>query len=482
MTQNSFYWHDYETFGVDPQRDRAVQFAGIRTDFDFNIIGKPLVIYCQPADDTLPQPEACCVTGITPQLAAEKGKRESEFIALIHEQMAQADTCTLGYNNLRFDDEVTRNLLYRNFYDPYAREWQNGNSRWDLIDLVRTMHALRPEGLRWPVDAEGRISFRLEKLTAENGIAHEDAHDALSDVHATIEIARLIKQAQPKLFQFFLDNRGKHQVKQLLQLGSFTPVVHVSGMYGSDKQYLALVLPICQDPSNSNGVIVYDLSVDPRVMLSLSVEEIQKRVFIANADLPEGVERIPLKTIHINKCPIVAPEKVLRPKDAERLQIDREQCYLHRDLIQQAQDIIAKLTQVFSAKKFIADNNPDPDLMIYSGGFFSAADKQIMNTIRALKPEELADYTIPAGDSRLETMLFRYRGRNFPETLNKQEQRLWKVFCRQRLSDQQKNGFLDFATFSQAISKLKQQDGVDIQLLNALEQYAVELKARITEG
>ncbi len=481
MTQNSFYWHDYETFGVDPQRDRAVQFAGIRTDFDFNIIGEPLVIYCKPADDTLPQPEACCVTGITPQLAAEKGKPEAEFIALIHEQMAQADTCTLGYNNLRFDDEVTRNLLYRNFYDPYAREWQNGNSRWDLIDLVRTMHALRPEGMRWPVDAEGRISFRLEKLTVENGIAHEDAHDALSDVHATIEIARLIKQAQPKLFQFFLDNRGKHQVKQLLQLGSFTPVVHVSGMYGADKQYLALVLPICQDPSNSNGIIVYDLSVDPSAMLGLSVEEIQKRIFTAKADLPEGVERIPLKTIHINKCPIIAPEKVLRPNDAERLQIDREQCYLHRDLIQQSQDIIAKLTQVFSARKYAADSHPDPDLMIYSGGFFSAADKQVMNTIRELKPEELADYTIPASDSRLVTMLFRYRGRNFPETLSKEDQVLWKAFCRERLSDVQQNGFLDFTTFSESISKLKQQDGLDIQLLNALEQYAMELKARITE-
>lgn len=481
MTKNSFYWHDYETFGVDPQRDRAVQFAGIRTDFAFNIIGQPLVIYCKPTDDSLPQPEACCVTGITPQLAAEKGKPEAEFIALIHEQMAKADTCTLGYNNLRFDDEVTRNLLYRNFYDPYAREWQNGNSRWDLIDLVRTMHALRPEGMRWPVDAEGRISFRLELLTAENGIAHEDAHDALSDVHATIKIAKLIKQAQPKLFQFFLDNRGKHQVKQLLQLGSFTPVVHVSGMYGADKQYLALVLPICQDPSNSNGVIVYDLSVDPSLMLGLSVEEIQKRLFTASADLPEGVERLPLKTIHINKCPIVAPEKVLRASDAKRLQIDRKQCYLHRDLIHQSQDIIAKLTQVFSAKKFATDSNPDPDLMIYSGGFFSAADKQIMQTIRALKPEELADFTIPTGDSRLQTMLFRYRGRNFPETLNEQDRVLWKAFCRERLSHGQKNGFLDFTAYSEAIGQLKQQEGVDHKLLNALEQYAVALKARITE-
>ncbi|NOQ15226.1 MAG: exodeoxyribonuclease I [Methyloprofundus sp.] len=478
MTQNSFYWHDYETFGVDPQRDRAVQFAGIRTDFDFNIIGEPLVLYCKPADDNLPQPEACCVTGIAPQLALEKGICEAEFTALIHAQMIQENTCTLGYNNLRFDDEVTRNLLYRNFYDPYEREWKNGNSRWDLIDLIRTVHALRPEGIQWPVDAEGRISFRLEKLTAENGIEHADAHDALSDVHATIALARLIKQAQPRLFQFFLQNRGKHQLKQLLQLGSYTPVVHVSGMYGVEKQYLALVVPLCQHPGNSNGIVVYDLSVNPEVMLGLSVEEIQQRIFTPKADLPEGIARIPLKTIHINKCPIVAPAKVLRANDAERLNIDIDQCHLHRDLIQQSPDLSAKLTRVFSANKFASDSDSDPDLMIYSGGFFSPDDRRFINKIRDLKPEALADFELQAKDLRLKPMLFRYRARNFPETLNAQEKLQWQAFCAERLSDKNKHGFLGFTAYRQKISELRQQEGVDSQLLDNLEQYADDLQDR----
>ena len=479
MTEHSFYWHDYETFGVDPQRDRAVQFAGIRTDFDFNVIGKPLVIYCQPSDDTLPQPEACCVTGIIPQLAAEKGVCEADFIAQIHKQMALQNTCTLGYNNLRFDDEVTRNLLYRNFYDPYAREWQNGNSRWDLIDLIRTVHALRPEGIQWPVDADGKISFRLEKLTAENGIEHAAAHDALSDVYATIALAKLIKQAQPKLFQFFLLNRGKHQVKQLLQLGSYTPVVHVSGMYGAEKQYLALVLPVCQHPVNSNGVIVYDLSVNPEVMLNLSAEEIQQRIFTAKADLPDGIERIPLKTIHINKCPIVAPAKVLRANDADRLHIDRQRCQRHSDLIQQSGDLIAKLNKVFSEHKFSSESEPDPDLMIYSGGFFSDQDKNSMNQLRALKPEQLADFTFKGEDSRLNEMLFRYRARNYPETLKKDEYSRWQAFCKLRLSDINTNGFLDFNTYQQKIDELKQKDGIDSRLLNDLEQYAVDLQIKL---
>ncbi len=479
MTENSFYWHDYETFGVDPQRDRAVQFAGVRTDFDFNIIGEPLVIYCQPGDDTLPQPEACCVTGITPQIALEKGVCEAEFIAQIHQQMVQDNTCTLGYNNLRFDDEVTRNLLYRNFYDPYAREWQNGNSRWDLIDLIRTVHALRPEGIQWPVNTEGRISFRLEKLTAENGIEHAAAHDALSDVYATIALAKLIQQAQPKLFRFFLLNRGKHQVKQLLQLGSNTPVVHVSGMYGAEKQYISLVLPVCQHPTNSNGVIVYDLSINPEAMLNLSAEEIQQRIFTAKADLPEGVERIPLKTIHINKCPIVAPVKVLRANDAERLHIDLAECQKHNDLIQQSSSLKAKLNHVFSGNTFSSGADSDPDLMIYSGGFFSAQDKQMMDKLRATEPEQLVHFSFRTGDTRLDEMLFRYRARNYPETLSTEDRLRWRKFCTKRLSDINENGFLDFATYQQKINELEKDDGVDSQLLKDLGQYALDLKIKL---
>ena len=168
----SFYWHDYETFGADPAWDRPVQFAGLRTDADLNVIGDPLVLYARPADDFLPHPMACLITGITPQLALEKGVAECEFIARIHAELAQPGTCAVGYNSLRFDDEITRHTLYRNFFDPYAREWQNGNSRWDIIDLLRTAWALRPEGIEWPRREDGHVSFKLEQLTAANGIAH----------------------------------------------------------------------------------------------------------------------------------------------------------------------------------------------------------------------------------------------------------------------------------------------------------------------
>jgi len=469
----TFYWHDYETFGTDPRRDKPVQFAGIRTDFDFNIIGDPLVVYCKPSVDCLPHPDACLITGITPQYAEQKGVCEAEFTRLIHDQLARPNTCTVGYNSLRFDDEVTRNCLYRNFYDPYAREWQNGNSRWDLIDVVRAARALRPDGIEWPVNEEGGPSFRLDQLTRKNNIAHEAAHDALSDVYATIEITKLVKQAQPKLYQFLLQHRGKVEALNLLQLGSFKPVVHISGKYPAVKNCLAIVLPVCKHPTNSNGVIVYDLSVDPEPLLSLTVEEIQQRIFTATADLQEGVVRIPLKTVHINKCPVLAPVSVIRPEDAQRLGVDMAICYANIDKIRTASGLPEKLAAVFSGQTY-AEQDSDPDLGIYSGGFFSDHDKSQMVKIRGISPEQLASSEFRFVDSRLPEMLFRYRARNYPETLDSDELQRWYEFCINRLTGRQAGAGIVLDSYFTRLEELCRDENANEELIKVLEMYALE--------
>ena len=135
---SSIFWYDYETTGINPRCDRPLQVAGIRTDEALNEVGEALNIYCRPSDDILPHPAACLVTGIDPQRLQQSGLDEGEFMTRVHAALSAPGTCGAGYNSLRFDDEVTRYSLYRNFFDPYAREWQGGNSRWDLIDLVRT--------------------------------------------------------------------------------------------------------------------------------------------------------------------------------------------------------------------------------------------------------------------------------------------------------------------------------------------------------
>jgi exodeoxyribonuclease-1 len=475
VAETSLYWHDYETFGIDPQRDRPSQFAGVRTDVDLNIIDDPLVVYCKPPADYLPHPEACLLTGISPQLAEAKGVTEVEFCRLIHEQFAQPNTCGLGYNSIRFDDEFTRNCLYRNFYDPYAREWQNGNSRWDLIDIVRATKALRPEGINWPINSEGRPSFKLEELTKANGIAHEAAHDALSDVYATIALAKLIKSTQPKLYQFLWQHRTKSEALKLLQFGSFKPVVHVSGMYSLLNHRLAVVMPICKHPTNNNGIIVYDLSIDPEPMISLSIEDIQQRIFTSTIDLQEGVERIPLKTVHINKCPVLAPISVLKPDDQLRLNIDLATCYRNIEKIKLAGLVVAKkIAAVFSENKFEQPGQEsDPDLAIYSGGFFSEQDKQKMAAIRRATPDELTIFLPKFTDPRLAEMLFRYRSRNYPEQLNSEETSKWREFCAKRMTGKESGGGITFDEYFLQVSKLKAETINNQSFLKELEDFAL---------
>lgn len=452
----TFYWHDYETWGANPSQDRPSQFAGIRTDYDFNIIGEPLVEYCQPPQDLLPQPEACLITGITPQLAQEKGLREYQFIAKIHKELSAPGTCGVGYNSIRFDDEVTRYALYRNFYDPYAREWQSGNSRWDIIDMVRACRALRPEGIEWPNHDDGKPSFKLEHLTAANGLKHEAAHDALSDVYATISIAKLIKNRQPKLFDYLFKLRDKREVAALLNLSQKKPVLHISGMFPTERGCAALVVPLAQHPTNTNEIICFDLSADADLLLDLSADEIRRRVFTAQADLE--VERIPLKTIRTNRCPVVVTEKLLDEKIAERLQIDRARCEVSLQKLLRSETLAEKLCDVFVAPERIPIT--DPEQMLYSGGFFSNADRATMNRVRAASGKQLSSQTFVFEDKRLPEMLFRYRARNFPETLSADEQADWKEFCKLRLTNKFAGASIVLDEYRNSLHQLRMQPAV----------------------
>jgi len=330
MTQTTFYWHDYETFGAVPRRDRPAQFAGIRTDAELNEAGEPLMIYCQPATDYLPAPEACLLTGITPQLCQQNGLPEYEFAAAIEKELAAPGTVGVGYNTIRFDDEVTRHLFWRNLIDPYAREWQNDCGRWDLLDVVRTCYALRPDGIVWPSHDDGRPSFKLEHLSKANDLVHEAAHDALSDVRATIALARLIRAQQPKLFDFCLKLRKKDAVMAEIGLPERKPFLHISGMFPAERGCMAIVWPLAMHPTNKNEVIVWDLAFDPRELFTLDAATVRERMFSKQDDLPEGVSRLPIKSIHINKSPIVIGNlKTLTPAVAEKWGIDVQQALTH---------------------------------------------------------------------------------------------------------------------------------------------------------
>ncbi len=448
----TLYWHDYETWGADPKCDRAAQFAGIRTDTDLNIIGKPLVQYCRPAADMLPQPQACLLTGITPQLALAKGVCEAEFMANIHRELIQPGTCGVGYNTLRFDDEFTRYGFYRNFFDPYAREWRFGNSRWDIIDMVRLAHALRPEGITWPKREDNTTSFRLEDLSAANDISHEGAHDALADVHATIALAKRVRTAQPKLYNYLFELRNKQKVAALLNIQNPNIVLHVSSMYPAKMGCIAPVLPLAKHPINQNGIIVYDLRNNPEPLVNLSSKEIQERLFVSTTDLPEGEERIPLKTVHINKCPVIAPVETLDNETAQKWQIDMKLATQHAKMLKTAPGLMQKIQEVHLANEFPVITDPDQNL--YGGGFFSDLDRRKMDDLTEMNPKDLSKTRIQFDDPRIPEMLFRYRARNWPNSLSKEERERWEIFRKKRVCDPEQSCGITLDEYQKQLAKL----------------------------
>ncbi|MET3433754.1 exodeoxyribonuclease-1 [Herbaspirillum seropedicae] len=470
MSNHTFLWHDYETFGAVPRRDRPAQFAAVRTDAELNEIGAPIMIYCKPAPDYLPDPVSCLITGITPQHCLEHGLPEHEFAARIEQALGEPGTIGVGYNTIRFDDEVTRFMFWRNLIDPYAREWQNGCGRWDLLDVVRLTYALRPQGIQWPKKDDGSISFKLEHLSKANGLVHEAAHDALSDVRATIALARLIRQNNPRLFDFALALYKKDKAAAEIGLPVPRPFLHASGMFPVAHGCLALMWPLGMHPTNKNEVIAWDLRHDPSELATLDAATVRERLFSKRDQLPEGVERLPVKSIHLNKSPMVVGSlKTLSAERAAELDIDVEAALRHADKAAALPDLTRLWSEVYQRE---SEGPADVDEDLY-GGFIGNGDRRQLNQLRALSPQALATASVAFDDARLNEILFRYRARSFPETLSPEEAQHWEEHRAARLFEGA-GGARTIAQLFEQIDHLQEEadDERTQDILGALYDYA----------
>ena len=475
----SFLWFDLETFGRDPRRSRIAQFAAIRTDLELNPVGEPISLFCQPALDLLPSPEATMITGISPQHALREGLREAGFFARVHEELAQPGTCAVGYNSLRFDDEFIRYGLYRNFHDAYEREWKDGNSRWDLLDVMRLMRALRPEGMEWPLREDGAPSFKLEHLASANGTREGEAHEALSDVRALLGLARRMRAAQPRLWDYALKLRDKRHVAGLMDL-SGPPLLHISSRYPALRHCAALVLPLARHPRIESRVISCDLDEEPDALLALDAADIAERLYTPIADLPEGERRISLKEIHTNKCPVLVPLAHLREADFERLGIDRAGAEARAARLRAEPGLAEKVRRVFASE---GRREPaDADAALYDG-FIADADRRQFAPIRSSAPSALREFAAQLRDPRLPELLLRYRARNWPESLDVGERAQWNEYRRRRLARDSGRSEYDFDSYraSSAALRAQHEAGLAQVLLDALEDWGRRVEADLAE-
>ena len=510
----SFLFYDLETFGADSRTTRIAQFGAIRTDADLNEIDEPISFFVKPADDLLPSPIATLITGIAPQAALRDGMSEAEAFSRIFDEMARPETCSVGYNSLRFDDEFVRHGLFRNFHDAYEREWRGGNSRWDLLDVMRLAHALRPDGIVWPKrDAhgcasaaggrsrhpashdtsaslhvagragaaeDGATSFKLEHLAEANGVRSGDAHEALSDVRALIGLARKLKAAQPRLWEYALKLRDKRFTASLLDVVAMTPVLHVSQRFPANRLCAAPILPLARHPHIDSRVLVFDLGQDPDALLRLEADEIAARLYTPAADLPEGVTRIALKEVHLNKCPALIAWDHLRAPDLLRLNIDLAETERRASMIREAGPaLVEKVRRVFSGERERAPS--DVDAALYDG-FIGDGDKRLCRDVRITPPEALGTRTFAFRDPRLPELLFRYRARNWPDTLSIDERTRWDDYRRLRLRGDAGLSEYSFERFHAELAALRAahaNDNAKLTLLEELDSWASQIDASL---
>ena len=481
--KDTIFWHDYETFGIDPQLSNVAQFAGIRTDLDLNIIGEKVDIICRPTLDRLPSPEACMVTGISPLINKLTGMNEVSFFQKINKELGQPGTCGVGYNNIQFDDEVTRNGLYRNFIDPYTREWKDNCSRWDLLNVLRVVSAIKPDTFIVPIDPDtGKKVFKLDQLSLANGIEHENAHDALADVIATIEMAKIVKTKEPDLFNLLFSQRKKNDLLRTLSNIGSKPFIMADSFFGGDKKFIEILYPVYID---NVDVVCIKLTEDISRVLTMSGEELKELLYKKKVDMAEGEVRLPIHSFKANKCPIILPISYMTAEIAKSLELSGDLLRSNLKIIKEnMQNIESKLRVVFK-NNFIKDETLDVDLQIY-GSFFSNESKATFNEIKSTASIYLLEYLEENknkfDDPRIEEMLFRYTCRNFDDELDNVALKKWNDFCRKRITEGKYS--LTFEQYYEKITEFEieyKDDDKKLKLLKDLRLFGEKTHAKLFE-
>ena len=431
----SFFFYDLETSGFDPRQARIMQFAGQRTDLDLKPVGDPVNCYIKITPDIVPDPDAVLITGITPQKTIADGYTEAEFLKIFHNEVATPGTVMTGFNNIRFDDEFIRFLNYRNFYDAYEWHWESGRDRWDILDMVRMTRALKPDGIEWPYAPDGKPSNRLELLTSVNKLKHEAAHDALSDVQATIDVAKLIKSKQPQLFEHLFTSRTKAKVSQIVE--SKKPFMYTSGRFPSSQLHTSACIFLGRSEDNDYA-LVYDLRIDPTSFLHMSTEEL---IEAWKYDPETRSTKLPVKTLKYNRVPAILPGVVKDQATLERIQLNIDE--ITANLQKLLKHPAAFVDNLFAAVKNLdearyqkqldmVDNQLTVEARLYDG-FIGDQDKKLMREVQKTRPEGLADYKDQFSDSRLNNLLPIYKARNYPKLLSDSERQVWDEFCATKL-------------------------------------------------
>lgn len=445
-----FVFYDLETTGISPAFDQPLQFAAIRTDDSFVEIER-VNLRCRIAPHIIPSPQALIVTGVTPaQLVDPELPSLFEFTQTIVELTERwAPATWVGFNSIRFDEEVLRQAFFQNLQpNIYATQF-NGNNRLDILTAVFAVWCRNPGLMHWPTDDAGRTTFKLERLAPANGFNAHNAHDALGDVEATIHIARIIANGDPALWSAILHNRDKQNVMATLE--TFRPVELVLRFGGGPPR--AYVGCFCGTAAgNPTNAAFFDLEAgDPEILIQAD-----------DAALFQAVDGTPqiIRSIAANKVPSLFPIANPNPDHLSKAA-----------LIAANPAFRARVGEAMAARYVEDPAAPPPPVekQIYSG-FYAKADRDLLAEFQRADWSRRSDIVGLLTDVRLRQLGRRLIAFHAPEFMSVDEAEQFEAFLRERWNAPDAPGteWTTIASATRAIAELRAKPGADQDALNGI--------------
>ena len=476
-----FFWYDLETTGTNPKRDRIMEFAGILTDSNLEPVNESIHCFIKLPDEIIPHPEASCITGLSPTRIQTEGISEFECIQEVKRILSRGNVCICGYNNANFDDQFLRYACYRNLFSPYEHEYHDGNSRLDLFQLLRFAAAMRPSGLHWP-EQDGKPSFKLENIAAANGLQTKDAHLASADVRNTLDLARLLKTAQPKLWDFVYQNRSKPKLKALTQPWGKTPFLYLRRYRRDTTGFLGVGVAIAQG-EYANSILGIDLTTDIQLLESATADELHALTFASREEREQqNLPDSPLFNLALNQCPIVAPLAALTPSDSERLGISRSLIHTNLGRLAKLRNLPALLKEVYTrppdeTEPFSVEP-PIAEEQLYGYDFVSNIDLALGTKLhKALASHAPVDSkTFKWSETRTANLAQRLLAHERPDSLDAEQTHNYRDFVIKQLMDSE----MGLEARLQQVTEAKQTyaDANSTQILDDLTQQIQKLRAK----
>jgi len=460
----NFAFFDLETTGTSPAFDHPLQFAAILTDAEFKEIER-VNLRCRLAPHVIPSPQALAVTGVRPhQLVDPDLPSLFEFAQALTELVSRwSPAIWTGFNSIRFDEEMLRQMFYQNLQPEIFVTQFNGNTRFDIMTAVFAVFQRCPDLLKWPVDETGRVRFKLDRLAPENGFEGHNAHDALGDVEATIHLARLIAERAPDLWQQLLANRDKSHVQA--QLEQFEPVELVGRFGGGPPK--AIMGCLCgYAAKNQNQAYLFDLdAMDPEELITASD---------ANLMAAMDAEPRPLRSISINKVPMLLPPATVTDEQRRRALALAEAPELR-------QRLIAAMTARYPTDPDTAPQHVERQIF---NGFYSWNDKARLKEFQGADWPRRQEIVATFEDARLRQLGARLVAFHSPNLLSDSDRRRYIAWRRDRwnASTETEVEWMTLEKARQALLEMKAASAQDPAMLDEIEAFILELGTGIASG